>query len=144
MQIYTLTSLTSTASRERRVMIQGFDIPWRVLVVLVPASIPALLILAVLWPWLNAYALVPAGALVAGIWWAVEARTNRGLHVRQYQAWWDRRSEPNGRLVMCGFVIQPPVLTHIRSSSSPVVRSSDPFIPGTTGRQVSQSGQSWF
>lgn len=147
MKIYTLTHLTRTASDERRVMIQGFDIPWKLLRVLVPASLPAFIVAIVFWPWIHAYALVPAGGVLGGIYWAVEGRTRGGLHIRQYQSWWDKRQEPTGQLVVCGVLVESsPPITRVRSSSVPVVRREETFLPDTAGRAVSQPGadSSWF
>lgn len=146
MKIYTLTHLTRTASDERRVMIQGFDIPWKLLRVLVPASIPALIVAFVFWPWIHAYALVPASGVLGGIYWAVEGRTG-DLHIRQYQSWWDKRQEPTGQLVVCGVLVEStPTMARVRSASVSVARSEETFLPDTAGRIVSQPGtaSSWF
>lgn len=126
-------------------MIQGFDISWRFLVVIVPASIPGLGLMAILWPWLHFYAFVPSVAVVGGIYWAVESRTRGGLRVRKYRSWWDKRTEPTGKLVLCGQVIQVRNhLTQIRSASISVVHGDEQLFPVSVGRQVVTTGEAWY
>lgn len=107
LSLYTLTHLTRGASAQRRVVIQGFDLPMRGLMIFGIGLLPALLVTMIAWIALGEYALVAIPLVEGGIFWLIESRTRDGLHLRKYQALLDQRKAQTDVFVMCGETFDP-------------------------------------
>ena len=119
MRIFCLTPLTRGAASQRRVVVQGFDIPARGLLIAGLAFVPAIIFTAIAWAFAGMLGLlvIPVTEVVA--FWLIEARTRSGLRLRTYQALMDIRKAKReaGRFFVAGreydplgeewFVIQP-------------------------------------
>ena len=82
MRIFCLTPLTSGASRQRRVVLHGFDLPARALVIAGLAFVPAVLVTAIAWALVGELGLL-AVPLVEGLaFWLIETRTRSGLKLK--------------------------------------------------------------
>lgn len=113
MRIYTLTPLTRRAASQRRAVLSGFDVPWRLVKVLGIGAVPALLVALVLWPLLGAWSLTAFVGVETGVWWLVESRDTTGLKVKHWRGLLDRRQARIGALLVCG---EPLVDSHGKRS----------------------------
>lgn len=105
--VYFLTDITRRSNEHRRVIVQGFDVRWRtVLIVLATAPIGLILTL-VLWPIISEPAILVMPATVAGGFWLIEHRTRSGLQLPMYRWLLDRKGSSVGQFFMCGRRIEP-------------------------------------
>jgi hypothetical protein len=106
---YTLTGLTRTAGANRRVVIQGFDLPFRGVVVAAAAFAVGVLptVAAVLL--VGSWGLGVMAAVQVAVFQLVERRTRGGLHLRTYRALLDRRAGTRtvGQFRCCGVTVDP-------------------------------------
>jgi hypothetical protein len=107
MRVYSLTPLTRSANLQRRVVIQGFDVPLRGLTVAGLAAIPGLILTAVVWSLVGSYAILAFALVEGAAFWLVESRTRSGLQLRQYQRFMDMRRNQTGQFLLCGETIHP-------------------------------------
>lgn len=105
--VYTLTELTSAADQQRRVVILRTDLPRRAVVITVVTVAASFLPTVVLWSLMGPWALFFPAAAVLAAFYLIERRTATGLHLRTYQAMWDRRKSVSGKFICCGVEIQP-------------------------------------
>ncbi len=102
MRIYALTPLTRRALDQRRAVLSGIDVPWRVVKVLGIGALPSLLVAFMAWSFVGTWALVAFVLGEACTWWLVESRDTTGLRVRRWRGLLDRRQAHLGVLVVCG------------------------------------------
>ena len=116
-----MTPLLRSANQQRRVVIQGFDLPVRGLTIAGLALAPALVVTAILWPFFNQYALVAIPIIELFAFWVIESRTRSGLQLRQYQRFVDKRRSASGTFLVCNRPITPlsHVFGHVMASSAP-------------------------
>ena len=120
---YSLTGLTRDAGSNRRVIVQGFDLPFRGVLVAAAAFAVGLLptIAAVLL--VGSWGLLVMAAVQMAVFQLVERRTRGGLHLRTYRALLDRRSGGRavGRFRCCGVTVNPApsVFRTVTSASVP-------------------------
>lgn len=130
MRVFDLTPLTRGASAQRRVVIQGFDLPARGLMIVALASIPGLMAVAVAWTLIGRLGLFALPAVDIAALYLIETRTRSGLHLRTYQTLYDRRKSRSriGRFYVAGQVVDPArgVQRLIVSSSRPAAQPPDP------------------
>ena len=107
MRVYSLTPMTRSVNLQRRVVIQGFDLPMRGLTIAGFALIPALPLTAMVWPFLGVYALFTLFIVEAAAFWMIETRTRSGLKLRRYQRFLDMRKSVEGSFMICGEVVHP-------------------------------------
>ncbi len=107
MQVYSLTELTRNASADRRVVIQGFDLPMRGLMIVGIAAIPALIVTLIGWLFVGQYAVVLFVGVEMAAYWLIETRSRRGLQLKRYQTILDRYRSIDGRFTCCGVEIDP-------------------------------------
>jgi hypothetical protein len=122
-RIFCLTPLTRGAAGQRRVVIQGFDLPARALVIAGLALVPAIVVTLVAWALVGEVALL-AVPLVEGVaFWLIETRTRSGLRLRTYQAMADKRKAQRevGRFFVAGREFDPlgEEWVRVRSGSVP-------------------------
>lgn len=123
MRVYVLTPLTRRAVEQRRAVIQGFDVPWRTIKVLLIGFVPAVAAAALAWLAVGEYAVGVFLAVEAAVYWVAETRTRSGLRLRRYQALIDRQRARLGVFTVCGRPINPgldPRVFTVVSSSAPV------------------------
>ena len=106
---YALTGLTRAAGGNRRVVIQGFDLPFRGVLVaaasfavgLVPTVLAVLLV--------GSWGLLVMATVQVAVFQLVERRTRGGLHLRTYRALLDKRAGKRtvGRFRCCGITVDP-------------------------------------
>ena len=106
-QVYTLTRLTRSAGQSRRVVVAGFDVPMRGLIVTVLAVAIAFLPTLILWIFVGSWALIVPLISVGAAFYLVETRARSGLHLRTYQVMIDKRRASIGRFVCCGRTVEP-------------------------------------
>ena len=129
---YSLTGLTRSAGTNRRVLIQGFDLPFRgVLVAAAAFAVGALpTVVAVLL--VGSWGLLVMASVQFAVFQLVERRTRGGLHLRTYRALLDRRSGGRavGRFRCCGVTVDPtPSVFRTLTSAS---------VPGAAGGASSE------
>lgn len=107
--VYFLTDITRRSNEHRRVIVQGFDVRWRTVLILLATTPVGILLSLVLWPILNTPAILAAPITVAGGFWLVEHRTRSGLQLPMYRWLLDRRGSSVGEFFMCGRRIHPGV-----------------------------------
>lgn len=135
--VYFLTEITRRSTENRRVIIQGFDVRWRTVLILL-ATVPiALLVSLVLWPIAGTPAVL-AFPLVIGIgFWLIEARTRSGLQLPMYRWILDRRASSVGEFFMCGRRIEP-----ARQFGATIMASTVPVHPDRLAQAESALGVS--
>jgi hypothetical protein len=128
MNVYSLTPLLRSANQQRRVVIQGFDLPVRGLTIAGLALAPSLVIAAILWPFFNQYALVAIPIIELFAFWVIESRTRSGLQLRQYQRFVDKRRSASGTFLVCNRPITPlsHIFGHVLASSVPGLATPQP------------------
>ncbi len=134
-----MTPLLRSANQQRRVVIQGFDLPVRGLTIAGLALAPALVVTAILWPFFNQYALVAIPIIELFAFWVIESRTRSGLQLRQYQRFVDKRRSASGTFLVCNRPITPlsHVFGHVMASSVPGRVTPRPsFVLPTTSRKT--------
>jgi hypothetical protein len=107
MNVYVLTPLTRSVNLQRRVVIQGFDLPVRGLTITGLALLPALPVAGILWQFIGSYALVSVLVIEAAAHWLIESRTRNGLRLRRYQRFIDIRKSVNGTFLVCSHPVKP-------------------------------------
>ncbi len=109
MRIFCLTPLTSGASRQRRVVLHGFDLPARSLVIAGLAFVPAVLVTAIAWSLVGETALFAVPAVEGLAFWLIETRTRSGLRLKTYQALNDKRKAKRevGKFFVAGREFDP-------------------------------------
>jgi hypothetical protein len=133
MQVYSLTGLTRNANAQRRVVIQGFDLPARGLLIASLAFVPSLIITAIFWIFVGEYALVMIPLVEIGVFWLIEGRTRSGLKLRNYQTFYDKKRSSVGTFFVCG---HPVDFRHGRAVT--LVSSS---LPGTLAEPGGSSAE---
>ena len=143
MNVYSLTPLLRRANQQRRVVIQGFDLPVRGLTIAGVALAPALVLTAILWMFFGQYALLAVPLVELFAFWIIESRTRSGLQLRQYQRFVDKRRSVTGTFLVCNRPVTPlsHVFGHVMASSVPGVPTPKPsFVlepaPSRTNRKV--------
>lgn len=106
-RVYSLTPLTRSVNLQRRIVIQGFDLPLRSVVISSVAVVPGALLAVILWPLLGTNALFAVPVVIGAAFWLVESRTRSGLQLRQYQRFMDMRRDVSGQFLLCGEIISP-------------------------------------
>lgn len=129
--VYTLTELTSAADQQRRIVLLRTDLPRRAVVITTITVVASFLPTVVLWRLMGPWALFFPAAAVAGAFYLIERRTATGLHLRTYQAMWDRRKSVSGKFICCGVEIQPRMsgYGHIVQAAMPSPYRSAPTAP---------------
>jgi hypothetical protein len=105
--VYTLTPLLRSVNQQRRVVIQGFDLPVRGLTIFGLAFLPGLMLTAIAWPFVGQYALITLPIVEFFAFWVIESRTRSGLKLRQYQRFLDMRRSVSGTFLCCNRPITP-------------------------------------
>jgi hypothetical protein len=128
MNVYSLTPLLRSANQQRRVVIQGFDLPVRGLTIAGLALAPSLVVTAILWTVFGEYALVAIPIIELFAFWVIESRTRSGLQLRQYQRFVDKRRSASGTFLICNRPITPlsHIFGHVLASSVPGLPTPQP------------------
>jgi len=120
---YSLTGLTRTSGSNRRVVIQGFDLPFRGVLVAAAAFAVGLLPTVVAVLLVGSWGLLVMAAVQVAVFQLVERRTRGGLHLRTYRALLDKRAGQRtiGRFRCCGVTVdpRPAVFRTVTSASVP-------------------------
>lgn len=127
MQVFTLSRLTRDVAAQRRVVIQGFDLPFRGLMIAGASFVPAVVVTIILWPLFGSLAIIAIPVVELAAFWLIETRTRSGLRLRRYQAFVDSRRSIAGKFVCCGEVIDPLHGVWGRVAASSI--SVEPFLP---------------
>lgn len=128
MQVYNLTPLTRTANANRRVVIQGFDLPARGLLVAALAAIPGLIATVIAWTIVGQLGILMLPVVELLAFWLIEGRSRNGLQLRRYQTFYDRQRSMTGAYICCGVTVDPlgGTWATVTASSTPVLRPPDP------------------
>lgn len=105
--VFPLTRLTRGAGASRRVIIQGFDIPMRGLIIFMAGLAPSGILMLFLWPFFGVYALASIIVVETAIFTLFEGRSRQGMKLRNYQAIWDRKKAAVDKFFCCGEEFQP-------------------------------------
>ena len=128
---YALTGLTRTAGASRRVVIQGFDLPFRGVLVASVGLLPTVAAVLVVGAW----GLAVMACVQVAVFQLVERRTRGGLHLRTYRALLDKRrgGRTVGRFRCCGVTVDPApsVFRVVTAATVPAPpAAADPGVPG--------------
>lgn len=109
MRIFCLTPLTRGAASQRRVVIQGFDLPARTLLIAGLASLPAIVVAVIAWSLVGVLGLLAVPIVEALAFWLIETRTRSGLRLRTYRALADKRLAKRevGKFFLVGRELDP-------------------------------------
>jgi len=126
-QVYTLTALTRTANANRRVVIQGIDIPARGLMIAGLAAIPALIATVIAWAIVGELGILMLPIIELAAFWLIETRSRSGLRLRRYQTFYDQHRSIAGTFVCCGAPIDPlhGTWATVAASSTPALLVDD-------------------
>jgi hypothetical protein len=125
-KVYDLTPLTRSFN-QRRVVIQGFDVSLRSLIVFLIGLAPSLILTAISWTLFGMYALVMLAVGEVATFWLIEGRSRGGLRLKNYRALIDRKRSMSGSFICCW---QPVDVTHgtwasVVAAAVPVERPTD-------------------
>jgi hypothetical protein len=131
-KVYDLTPLTRSFN-QRRVVIQGFDVSLRSLIVFLVGLAPSLILTAIAWTVLGMYALLMLVLGEVATFWLIEGRSRGGLRLKNYRALIDRKRSMSGSFICCW---QPIDVTNgtwasVVAAAVPVDRSTAPQSPAT-------------
>jgi hypothetical protein len=90
-RVFCLTPLTRGAGSQRRVVVKGFDLPARALLIAGLAFPPAAIVAAIAWSIVGQMGIFAIPVVEGLAFWLIEARTRSGLRLRTYQALNDKR-----------------------------------------------------
>lgn len=107
MRVFTLTNLTRNASSQRRIVVQGLDLPARGVAIALAALLPGLILSAPFFYIFGSYGFLMIPITEVAVFWLVESRTRGGLHLRQYQSLVDRKKSNVGVFMCCGVPVEP-------------------------------------
>jgi len=133
-RVYNLTNLTRNANANRRVVIQGIDIPARGLLIAGLAAIPAFIATVIAWMIVGELGVIMLPVVELAAFWLIETRSRSGLRLRRYQTFYDQHRSLTGTFVCCGAAIDPlhgtwaTVAASSVPSMSSVARSGGPDI----------------
>lgn len=123
--LYTLTPMTGReASAARTVVVGGFEMNWRVWMILLWTSPVALLATLMLWPFAGQMALVMMPLISGSALYLIHRRTTTGLKLATYQAMWDKKKSVLDQFFLCGRKIDldPTQLHTLTANTVPVPR----------------------
>lgn len=124
MRVHDLSPLTRRVNQNRRVVIQGFDLPFRAFVVFLVALAPAAAAGAVLWAFIGFYGIFAFVGVEVAAFWLIEVRSSHGLRLRTYQSIMDTQRARVGRFSCCGAEMNP-----LGSGFGRIILSSLPVTP---------------
>lgn len=105
--MYSLTRMTGReASAQRTVVIGTVELNWQVWIILLVAFLPAVLLTAVLWPFLGQLAIVTIPVIEGVAVFLIHRRSSKGLRLRTYRAMWDRKKASLDTFMLCGQKIE--------------------------------------
>lgn len=144
--IYTLTELTGRRSgTDRRVIIQGFDLPMRSVIIGGIVAVPAFIATVIVWQFVGGYSVLTFFVVEAAAFWLIEGTTSRQMGVKNYQALADRRRSSVGQFYMCGRRFDPHAVVAgtLRVNTVPVTHDSDidRLDVALTGRTFTKAAQ---
>lgn len=125
--VYVLTPLTRDAGKSRRVIVQGFDVPWRNVMITGCALIVGLIPMAFMWMFVGQVAIFVIPITIGIAFYVIERRTRSGLRLRTYEAALDKRRAVVNLFLCCGVPVDPSQnsVRLLKSSSAPLVRIDD-------------------
>lgn len=125
--VYDLTPMTRKADSGRRIVIWGFDMQKRALLLGAIGFVPGVIFTAITYPFLGVWSLSFILLFIIAVFWAIEGRSSRGLKMHNWQTQLDKRKSKNGKFFVCGHEIE--LLTaevcYIRSYTLPVERVNE-------------------
>jgi len=133
--VYVLTDITRKANQNRRVVIQGFDVRWRTVVILGATAVPAIVLGIIGWSLAQQFGLILPPLFIGGAFYLIEHRTRTGLQLPMYRTILDRRRSSIGKFFMCGREIDPaamPAVT-LMASTVPVHRDHEALAENAMG-----------
>lgn len=117
--VYVLTDITRRSSEQRRVVVSGFDVRWRTVVIAMIGAPPGVILAAFGWMFIGEMAILAIPATVMALYYLVEARSRSGLGLPMWRMLVDRKTSSVGRFFLCGVEIDPldiPVVNVVRST----------------------------
>lgn len=126
--VFDLTPMTRRADAKRNIVIKGFETQKRRLVVGGAGLVVGLVVGGILSPWIGVLSVIPMILCVVAAIWLFDARTSKGLRLRNWDAIRDRRRTAKPQFVLCGHVVQPSAttLSRIRPLAVPIARTDTP------------------
>lgn len=104
--LFTLTKITGRRRNEdREAIIMSFEVGRRHLAVFLTGLLPTLLVTGLAAIIIGLYALLVAVPVMAGWFFLVDRRSNKGLRTRTWRTILDKRNTLAGRFLQCGQVI---------------------------------------
>ncbi len=123
--MFSLSPLTRRAASQRRVIVSGWDVPFRGFMIFLAALPVALAVTALLWVlFAGEYALAMIPVVEIAVFWLIETRTRSGLRLRTYQTILDSQRAQIGTFFCCWRVIDP-----LSGRLGVIVASSIPVVP---------------
>lgn len=105
--LFDLTPLTRDAAQRRRVVVQGWDVERRVLILALIGLAPAAILAGVSYPFLGQNALVVFFLAYVPLFWLVMGRSNRGMELSNWRHLWTRHQSNKGHFLLRGKRLDP-------------------------------------
>lgn len=105
--VYVLTDITRRSSEQRRVVVSGFDVRWRSVVMCMIGTPPGLMLVGIGWVFLGQYALLLLPLTIVGLFVLVDGKSKAGLGLPLWRTLLDRKQSSVGKFFMCGVEIDP-------------------------------------
>jgi hypothetical protein len=108
-RIFCLTPLTRGAASQRRVVVHGFDLPARGLLIAGLAFVPAVVVAVIAWMMVGELGFLAVPLVEVLAFWLIETRTRSGLRLRTYQALTDKQKAKRevGKFFVAGRELDP-------------------------------------
>lgn len=117
---YVLTEYTSRAAEDRRIIVQGVDLPRRQTIIGAIGLAASLFPTLILWNLIGEYAILFPVVFLFGAW-ILDSRTSSGLKTRRAIALLDARRSNNGKFLVCGRPITPAASRPVHLKQSTVL-----------------------
>lgn len=117
--VYVLTDITRRSSEQRRVVVSGFDVRWRTVVICMIGAPPGVFMAALGWMFVGEMAILAIPLTIMALYYMVEARSRTGLGLPMWRMMLDRKKSSVGKFFLCGVEIDPldiPLVNVVRST----------------------------
>lgn len=133
--LYVLTDITRKSSEQRRVVLSGFDVRWRTVVICMMGGPIGIILAAFFWVFIGEGAILFIPLSIGALFYLIDGKSKQGLGLPMWRALLDRKKSSVGKFYMCGIEIDPlatPSVNCVRSTV-PIARDRAGILDQSTG-----------
>ena len=122
--VYDLTQMTKHADKDRSLVIGTIEMSKRMWVIVVLGLVAGIFGTAILAPFLGVNSVFVIPLFILAAWFLFEARSSRGMKLRNWETLLDKQKNRNGRFFVCGHEVHvgKSNIVILRSLTTPVTR----------------------